>query len=130
MGRTRHRHGGIDRVNGGAKQELAVGLCTWSAEPITLFPKRGKQQCDELLTALACLPENTEFDCASLLEAAQGMMRSGATLILLTPGDLGPRMAQVERDGIIVLSAESEAGANRFRFRPAVQFAPAEEGDG
>ena len=104
------------------EQDLSVGLCAWSDKPVTLNPTRGKQQRQELLTFLACLPDNTMFEGARLLEHADWIMKKGTTLVMLTPRCLGSRYSEPSRGGIVFLSAQTEAKADRFRFRPTVQF--------
>lgn len=104
------------------EQELAVGICAWSDKPITIAPSRGKQQREELLTLLACLPNNTTFDETQLLAQAEGLMKAATTLVLLTPRRLDRQFSEHLRGGIVVLSADSEAAMSRFRFRPTVRF--------
>jgi uncharacterized protein (DUF58 family) len=127
---TAQLHAAVERViamaaslaSAALEQELAVGVCTWSGNPVTITPARGKQHREELLTLLACLPANTSFDAAALLEQAEWMAKSGTSLVIITAGQLNVPLREHGRGGVVVLSAASEATRDWFRFRPEVRF--------
>ena len=104
------------------QQELAVGMVAWSGEPVTLLPARGKQQRDEMLSLLAGLPANTTFQRPDLLAQGELAMKSGATLVVLTPRHFTPRHVDLSRGKIVVLSAERDLASRWFRFRPEAGF--------
>jgi uncharacterized protein (DUF58 family) len=103
-------------------QELAVGICAWAGEPITIAPTRGKQHREELLTLLARLCDNPVFTGADLLRDAQWMLQQGTTLVILTPGRFDVPLPEHSRGGVLVLSAASEKTRSWFRFRAGVGF--------
>jgi uncharacterized protein (DUF58 family) len=104
------------------EQDLAVGLCVWSGKVLTVSPSRGKQQREELLTLLACLPPNTMFEGKGLFEQAQWNMKPATTLVLLAPREAEMHPVGIARGGMVIFSAEAEAQGDRFRFRPTVRF--------
>ena len=109
-------------ANAALGQELAVGVCAWDGKPVWLSPLRGKQQREEVLTALARLPVNTTFQNAQLLNKGELLMKAGATLVLLTPDEPGLALPDHAGGQIVVLSAASETVRSWFRFRPGIEF--------
>ena len=103
-------------------RELAVGLCAADGQPFTITPARGKQHRDELLTILARLKDNRTVGVMDLLRGTEAMMRSGVSVVLVTPrveiADLPPHI----RGGILILSAGSEQSRSCFRFRPGMAW--------
>jgi uncharacterized protein (DUF58 family) len=104
-------------------QGLSVGLCAWSRGPVSIPPTRGKQQREELLTLLARLPLNAEFTTAQLLERFENLMKSGTTVVLLTPSETDHGLADQARGGALILRPNDETTRQWFRFGAGVNFA-------
>ena len=68
----------------GLRARRSVGLIASGHEPIWLKPEAGQPRRWEILRALATL-QLGETSLASLLEAAQATLTSGATLLIITP---------------------------------------------
>ncbi|HWE03401.1 MAG TPA: DUF58 domain-containing protein [Tepidisphaeraceae bacterium] len=109
-------------VNTALGQELAVGVWAWAGEAVWLSPLRGKQQREDVLTLLARLPVNSTFPNIQLLDKGEGIMKAGATLVLLTAADPNLTLPDHARGQIVVLSAASENVRSWFRFLPGVRF--------
>jgi uncharacterized protein (DUF58 family) len=103
-------------------QGLSVGLCVWSNGPVSIVPTRGKQQREDALTLLARLPLNTQFTTMQLLDEFQNLMKPGTTIVLLTPNNPAPGLADHARGGMLVLRADDDSSRQYFRFGAEVNF--------
>jgi uncharacterized protein (DUF58 family) len=103
-------------------QGLAVGMCVWNEEWMTIPANRGKRHAHELLAQLARLPLNTEADSKSMLDHGQKLLRSGTTPILLTPHEHEQSLAELTRSNWIIISATSEQSRRWFKFNSEINF--------
>jgi uncharacterized protein (DUF58 family) len=103
-------------------QGLAVGLCVWNEEWMTVQANRGKRHAHELLAQLARLPLNTSADHKSMLDHGQKLLRSGTTPILLTPHEYEQSLAELTRSNWIIISATSEQSRRWFKFNSELNF--------
>lgn len=101
---------------------LAVGLCAFAGEPMTIEPGRGKQQCDDLLGLLARLPLNQTCRSEKLMHLAQRVARPSATIVLATPSDWQGDPLVEARGSQIVLSALREESLGWFHFSSDIDF--------
>jgi uncharacterized protein (DUF58 family) len=108
---------------------LEVGICGWSGEPINVEPGRGKQHREDALTLLARLPANHVYRFDELLASAQRMVRSSATVVLVTPADVQADLLVQSRGGVMVLSAAREDSRGWFQFPANVDFATCGPGE-
>jgi uncharacterized protein (DUF58 family) len=101
---------------------LAVGMCCWSGDWITIPSNRGKRHAHELLAQLARLPLNTTHDYRSMIDHGKKLLHSGTTPILLTPHEHEQSLAEYTRSNWIVISATSEQSRRWFKFTPDINF--------
>jgi uncharacterized protein (DUF58 family) len=110
-------------------QELSVGICAAVQEhAITIAPASGKQHRDELLTFLARLKDNATTRAIDLLRGAESMMRSGTSVVLVTPSDESNELSPAVRGAVVLLSAKSGQVRFWFRFRPGMAWDTVNEG--
>ena len=130
--RTPEAHAAVERViamaaslaSAALDDGLCVGLCASAGNQSLVVPAdRGKQQREELLTALARLPLNTEYSAPALLEDSRRVLKSGTTPVLLTPRDWQLNGNERARGGMLVLSAAREESRRWFEFPVGVDFA-------
>jgi uncharacterized protein (DUF58 family) len=103
-------------------QGLAVGLYVWSGDWTHVKPMRGKRHSHELLTLLARLPVNTRHNRRELISQGQSLIESTMTPILMTPAVIEQNLSEQARGNWLVISVESEAAKNWFRFSPQIDF--------
>jgi uncharacterized protein (DUF58 family) len=101
---------------------LAVGLCAFNGEPVSIEPGRGKQQCDDLLGLLSRLPLNQKCRSDELMNLAQRMARPSATIVLATPSGLQGDPLIEARGSQIVLSALRDESLGWFHFSSDIDF--------
>ncbi len=90
-------------------------------EIVSLPPNRGKRQRREILTALARIGRNEQHDARRLIEAAERVLKTGTTPVLVTPGDQPVSLSDRMR-GLVVLPAGARRTMDLFRFDPGVDF--------
>jgi uncharacterized protein (DUF58 family) len=101
----------------------SAGLCIWDGSDWKLLlPQRGKQYCREILTALACVAQNTEHDADSLISHCASTLRGGVTPVVLSPMNIQFNRIDVSRLGLLAISAGSKDADAFFHFSPSVNF--------
>ena len=101
---------------------LAVGICAFADQPVTIEPGRGKQQCDDLLGLLARLPLNQSRRSDELMNVAHQMARPSATIVLTTPSDWRGEPLAEARGSQLVLSARRQESLAWFHFSQNIDF--------
>ena len=102
---------------------LMVGMFTWSGDWLAISPNRGKRHRHDLLTALARLPINTSHNADQLLARARSMLKSGTTVVLLTPYAAQPSLADQSRGNFVILSPSIPESSAWFEFNQDIDFA-------
>lgn len=103
------------------EQEVAVGVLTWSSQWKLIPPNRGKRHHRDLLSLLACLPENTEHGLKALLDQSQRQIRPGTTPIVFSPGPVNGGLDPAHRSWIAIAADSAEAD-RWFRFADGIDF--------
>jgi uncharacterized protein (DUF58 family) len=101
---------------------MAVGLCAWAGDWISVAPQRGKRHCRDILAALGELPINRTVPGQQLVEQAQGHSGQGVTPIFFTPRSFQPTLAGQARGAMLAVSASSDEARSWFHFDPMVDF--------
>jgi uncharacterized protein (DUF58 family) len=109
-------------VNRAMDSGMAVGLCAWAGDWITIPPQRGKRHCRDILTALGDLPINRTVPGQQLVEKAQGHSGQDVTPVLFTPRSVQPTLAGQSRGAMLSVSASSDQARSWFHFDPTVDF--------
>jgi uncharacterized protein (DUF58 family) len=144
--RTRAAHALVERAiamaaslaTAAVEQGLSIGLHAWAGPApmpangpavssasegwITLSPTRGKRQNREIMVALARLPLNQTRNVSMLLDSAKPNIEPGTSVVLFTPQSVELGLSERIRGGLVVVSVESPAAANWFRFDPTINF--------
>lgn len=103
------------------EDELSVGLCVWAGEWKSIPPSRGRRHCDDLLSTLAQLPSNREFDVAGLMAQARPLLESKTTAVLFTP-EQSAAAGDGGRGALVSVVADSPSARAWFRFDENVNF--------
>jgi uncharacterized protein (DUF58 family) len=101
---------------------MAVGLCAWAGEWISIAPQRGKRVCRDILTALGELPINRTVPGQQLVDHTNGHLGKGVTPVFFTPRSIQPTLAGQSRGSMLSVSASSDQARSWFNFDPAVDF--------
>lgn len=101
---------------------MAVGLCAWAGNMISMPPQRGKRNCRDLLASLANLPVNRTAPGQALIDHCQGLLSEGVTPVMFTPRTIQPSLPGRSNGGLIVVPVHSEQAQAWFHFDPNVNF--------
>ena len=102
---------------------LMVGLLAWSDEWIVIPPNRGKRHRRDVLAALAKLPVNKTHSSDRLIDRSAELLKTGTTMVLLTPQDMQSGRGESSRGGLVILSPITALGQAAFTFDSAIDFA-------
>jgi uncharacterized protein (DUF58 family) len=101
---------------------MAVGLCAWAGDWISVPPQRGKRHCRDILTDLAGLPINRTVPSQQLVEHSQGHLGEGITPVLFTPRSVQVSLAGQARGSMVTVPVRSDQAKSWFQFDPSVDF--------
>ena len=107
------------------EEGFAVGLAVWSGSWIVVSASRGKRHSRDLMAILARLELNTAAPIQDLVEHGRQHLRSGTTVILVTPREIPQSLTEQARARSVVISAASEQAKRWFRFESEIDFAHA-----
>jgi uncharacterized protein (DUF58 family) len=105
------------------QQGLPIGLLVWSNKWIYLPPNRGKRHARDVLSVLAQLPLNQQFERRALLDEGYRIQKAGTTALLVTPSQMQLSLGQHARGNMFIFSPDSPRSQRLFRFENAVDFA-------
>ena len=101
---------------------MAVGLCAWAGDWVTIVPQRGKRVCRDILAALADLPINRTAPSQMLTEHCRGLVSEGVTPILFTTRTAQAGLPSRSDSAVLAVSANSDQSRAWFQFDPNVDF--------
>lgn len=101
---------------------LPIGLVAWTGNWTTITPNRGKRHRLELLTVLARLGDNRQYDHVAMFDKARPLCKSDTTAVLVTPEDVSLNLGQSVRGGVVTLSASEQQRDRYFTFPPELDF--------
>ena len=101
---------------------MAVGLCAWAGDWVTIPPQRGKRVCRDILAELADLPLNRTAPAQLLTEHCRGLISEGVTPVLFTTRAIQPSLPGRSEASLIAVAVNSDQAKAWFHFDPAVDF--------
>lgn len=90
-----------------------------------MMPNRGKRHRRDVLSALARVGLNETMGVHGMLEHVVRSVKSGTTVVLVTPHEVEQNLAEQARGSVVVLSATSAQVRAWFRFPEGVDFSVA-----